>query len=295
MRINKLFSNYGICSRKETNRLIEEKRVKVNGKFCVLGQWVEIDKDEVLLDNKPISVQKRVYIALNKPIGITCTAENKVCDNIIDFMKYPQYIFPVGRLDKESQGLIIMTNDGDLANEILESENMHEKEYVVTVHRNFDDEFLKQMAEGIQISGNESSGIKRISDTLGVCKSENTEELDLNRENLEQLNMVQLKSLKENRTNKKNIVRTRPCEVSRIDENIFRIILTQGLNKQIRKMCGALGYKVMKLERIRIMNISIAGIEDGKWRELHEEEVIDLKARVVPEEYNNKIFRDKEK
>ena len=133
MRINKLFSNYGICSRKETNRLIEEKRVKVNGEFCVLGQWVEADKDEILLDDKPISMKKKVYIALNKPVGITCTAENEVKDNIIDFMKYPQYIFPVGRLDKESQGLIIMTNDGDLANEILESENMHEKEYIVKV------------------------------------------------------------------------------------------------------------------------------------------------------------------
>ena len=170
MRINKLFSNYGICSRKETNRLIEEKRVKVNGEFCVLGQWVEIDKDEILLDDKPISIKKKVYIALNKPVGITCTAENKVKDNIIDFMKYPQYIFPVGRLDKESQGLIIMTNDGDLANEILESENMHEKEYIVKVNKTFDDEFLKQMAEGVEISGNESSGIKRISDNLVYAK-----------------------------------------------------------------------------------------------------------------------------
>ena len=279
MRINKLFSNYGICSRKETNRLIEEKRVKVNGEFCVLGQWVEIEKDKILLDDKPISVQKRVYIALNKPVGITCTAENKVKDNIIDFMKYSQYIFPIGRLDKESQGLMIMTNDGDLANEILESEHIHEKEYIVTVNRTFDDEFLKQMAEGVEISGNESSGIKRISDTLCVCKIENGKELDLDlsRENLDKLNMVQLNGLKQNKTNKKNIVRTRPCKISRVNENTFRIILTQGLNKQIRKMSGALGYKVIKLERIRIMNISIAGIEVGKWRELYEVEVRELK------------------
>lgn len=275
MRINKLLSNYGICSRKETNRLIEEKRVKVNGEFCVLGQWVETEKDEIILDDKPISVQKRVYIALNKPVGITCTAENKVSDNIIDFMKYPQYIFPVGRLDKESQGLIIMTNDGDLANKILESENMHEKEYIVKVNRNFDDDFLKQMTDGVEISGNESSGIKRISDTLGVYKIEHGEELDLNRENL---NTVQLKDLKQNKTNLKNTIRTRPCEVSRINENTFRIVLTQGLNKQIRKMSGALGYKVIKLERIRIMNISIVGIEVGKWRELSEEEVRNIKA-----------------
>jgi len=277
MRINKLFSNYGICSRKETNRLIEEKRVKVNGEFCVLGQWVEVDRDKILLDDKPISIKKKVYIALNKPVGITCTAENKVKDNIIDFMKYSQYIFPVGRLDKESQGLIIMTNDGDLANEILESEHIHEKEYVVKVNKTFDDEFLKQMAKGVEISGNESSGIKRISDTLGVYKVENGEELDLSRENLENLNTVQLKDFKQNNTTLKNTIRTRPCEVSRINENTFRIILTQGLNKQIRKMSGALGYKVLKLERIRIMNINIVGIEIGKWRELNEEEVRNLK------------------
>ena len=277
MRINKLFSNYGICSRKETNRLIEEMRVKVNGEFCVLGQWVEVDRDKILLDDKPISIKKKVYIALNKPVGITCTAENKVKDNIIDFMKYSQYIFPVGRLDKESQGLIIMTNDGDLANEILESEHIHEKEYVVKVNKTFDDEFLKQMAKGVEISGNESSGIKRISDTLGVYKVENGEELDLSRENLENLNTVQLKDFKQNNTTLKNTIRTRPCEVSRINENTFRIILTQGLNKQIRKMSGALGYKVLKLERIRIMNINIVGIEIGKWRELNEEEVRNLK------------------
>ena len=277
MRINKLFSNYGICSRKETNNLIEEKRVKVNGEICVLGQWVEEDTDEILLDDKPISKRNKVYIALNKPVGITCTAENKVKDNIIDFMKYPQYIFPVGRLDKESQGLIIMTNDGDLANEILESENLHEKEYIVTVDKNLDENFLKQMATGVEISGNESSGIKRISDTLGICKNKNDKEVELVKENFDNLNKVKLTDLKENKINKKNTIRTRTCEVFRINENTFKIILTQGLNKQIRKMCGALGYKVIKLERIRIMNISISGIDIGKWRELYEEEVNELK------------------
>lgn len=277
MRINKLFSNYGICSRKETNNLIEEKRVKVNGEICVLGQWVEEDTDEILLDDKPITIRNKVYIALNKPVGITCTAENKVKDNIIDFMKYPQYIFPVGRLDKESQGLIIMTNDGDLANEILESENLHEKEYIVTVDKNLDENFLKQMATGVEISGNESSGIKRISDTLGICKNKNDKEVELVKENFDNLNKVQLTDLKENKINKKNTIRTRTCEVFRINENTFKIILTQGLNKQIRKMCGALGYKVIKLERIRIMNISISGIDIGKWRELYEEEVNELK------------------
>jgi len=271
MRINKLFSNYGICSRKETNRLIEEKRVKINGEFCVLGQWVEADKDEILLDGKPIFMKKKVYIALNKPIGITCTAESEVKGNIIDYMKYPQYIFPVGRLDKESQGLIIMTNDGDLANEILESENMHEKEYVVKVNRTFDDNFIKQMAEGVEISGNESSGVKRISDEFGICKIKDGKEI------LDEVNVVILKDLKQNKINKNNSVRTRPCKVNRIDKNTFNIILTQGLNKQIRKMSGALGYKVISLERIRLMNIKISGIEVGKWRELYEEELRNLK------------------
>lgn len=290
MRINKLFSNYGICSRKETNNLIEEKRVKVNGDFCVLGQWIEEDKDEILLDDKPISKKKKVYIALNKPVGITCTAQNQVKDNIIDFMKYSEYIFPIGRLDKQSQGLIIMTNDGDLASGILESENMHEKEYIVTVDKIFDDQFIKQMAQGVEISGNESSGIKRISDTLGVCKIKTIEDIDLCKKDIGEINIVQLKDLEQNKTNKKNIVRTRPCQVSRVNENTFKIILTQGLNKQIRKMSGALGYKVIKLERVRIMNISISGIEVGKYRELYEEEVRNLKIEV-----NNKTLGDKER
>lgn len=277
MRINKLFSNYGICSRKETNKLIEEKRIKVNGRLCVLGQWVEEGKDEILFDDKPISMKKRVYIALNKPVGITCTVQETVKDNIVEFMKYPQYIFPVGRLDKESQGLIIMTNDGDFANEILESENMHEKEYIVKVDKNYDDKFLKQMAEGVEISGHESSGVKRICDKFGVYKNDNGKEDKLDKENFDKLNIIKLKDLKENNANKTNVVKTRPCKISRVNENTFRIILTQGLNKQIRKMCGALGYKVIRLERIRIMSISLDGIEVGKWRELDEKEIEKLK------------------
>jgi len=276
MRINKLFSNYGICSRKETNKLIEEKRIKVNGELCSLGQWVE-EEDEILLDNKPITKQRKVYIALNKPVGITCTAQDKVEDNIVDFMKYPQYIFPVGRLDKESQGLIIMTNDGDFANEILESENMHEKEYIVEVDKNYDNEFIRRMSEGVEITGQESSGIKRIGDNLGIFKNSNNEELNLDEESISNLKTIQLKDLKKYNINKKNVVKTRPCKVSPINKNTFRIILTQGLNRQIRKMCGALGYKVIKLERIRIMNIKIDDIEVGKWRELYEEEIRAIK------------------
>lgn len=268
MRINKLFSNYGICSRKETNKLIEEKRIKVNGEICILGQWVE-ESDEILLDDKPISIREKVYIVLNKPVGITCTAERKVHGNIIDFMNYPRYIFPVGRLDKESQGLIIMTNDGELANAILEADNMHEKEYIVQVDKNFDEEFLELMASGVEISGNESSGIKRISDNLGIYKSSAHKVIET----------INLKELNRSTENKKFKIMTRPCKVYRINENTFKIILTQGLNKQIRKMCGILGYKVIKLERIRIMNITIDNIKIGQWRYLKEDEITNLKSQ----------------
>ncbi|MCM1989476.1 pseudouridine synthase [Oceanirhabdus seepicola] len=224
MRIGKLFSNYGYCSRRETNRLIDEKRVTVNGKLAIQGQWVE-EEDIILIDNELITPKDKVYIALNKPVGITCTATKDVESNIIDFMNYPEYIFPVGRLDKASQGLILMTNDGVLANEILKSENEHEKEYIVTVHKPFDDSFMKGMSEGVEICG----------------------------------------------------VKTRTCKLSRISEDTFRIILTQGLNKQIRRMSKAFGYKVVRLERIRIINIKLEGIDIGKWRYLTENEVMELR------------------
>jgi len=223
MRINKLLSNHGICSRTDANRLIEENRIIVNGQLCTPGQWVE-EEDNILIDNKPIPVKDKIYIALNKPVGITCTAEKTVQSNIIDFINYPEYIFPVGRLDKASQGLILMTNDGDLANKILESENEHEKEYIVTVFKPFNDCFIKGMSEGVNI-----------------CKAT-----------------------------------TRPCSVSRVSENTFSIILTQGLNKQIRRMSSAFGYKVVRLERIRIINIKIEGIEVGMWRYLTDSEVMEL-------------------
>ncbi|GAA0727797.1 23S rRNA pseudouridine(2604) synthase RluF [Clostridium malenominatum] len=224
MRINKLLSNLGFCSRRETNRLIEENRITVNGELCSPGQWVEED-DLILIDNKPIPVKDKIYIALNKPVGVTCTAAKEVENNIIDFINYPEYIFPVGRLDKESQGLILLTNDGELANKILESENQHEKEYIVTVHKPFDSNFLQGMAEGVEIFG----------------------------------------------------VKTRPCIVTRVSEDTFRIILTQGLNKQIRRMTKAFGYTVIRLERVRIVNIKIYNINIGRWRYLTEKEVMELK------------------
>ena len=226
MRINKRLSNLGFCSRRETNRIIEENRVTVNGKPCEPGQWVE-EEDIILIDNKPIPVKEKIYIALNKPVGVTCTAAKGVESNIIDFMDYPEYIFPVGRLDRASQGLILMTNDGDLSDKISKSENEHEKEYIVTLDRPFDDLFMEEMSNGVEILG----------------------------------------------------TRTKPCKVSRVSEDTFRIILTQGLNKQIRRMSKALGYKVIRLERIRIMNIKIDGIDIGKWRFLTEKEVEGLKCK----------------
>lgn len=215
MRINKLLSNYGYCSRKETNRLIEDNRVIVNGKPCTLGQWVE-ETDEILLDQQPVMMNEKIYLAFNKPTGITCTLERTVSDNIIDFIDFDKYIFPVGRLDKASEGLILMTNDGDLANKILESDNDHEKEYLVTVDKPFDEAFLMGMSEGVKICG----------------------------------------------------VLTRHCKLNKISELTFNIILTQGLNRQIRRMTKAFGYTVVKLQRIRILNIPLDGIEPGTWRTL---------------------------
>ncbi len=226
MRINKLLSNYGFCSRSETNKFIEEGRIQVNGKLAIKGQWVE-KGDDILIDDDPLLPKDKIYIALNKPVGITCTAAKEVEGNIISFMNYEEYIFPIGRLDKASEGLILMTNDGDLANKILESENNHEKEYIVTVDRPFDDGFIKGMSEGVEISG----------------------------------------------------VRTRPCKVSKISEDTFKIILTQGLNKQIRKMTKTFGYNVISLQRIRIINIKIKGIDTGKWRNLTEEELVELRSK----------------
>lgn len=223
MRINKLLSNYGYCSRKEVNRWIEDKRIIVNGKLCEQGQWVE-ENDDILLDGEKVKPKEKIYIALNKPRGVVCTSANEIENNIIDFLNCKDYIFPVGRLDKDSQGLILMTNDGELANKILFSDSYHEKEYIVTVDRAFDDEFIERMSSGVEI--------------LGTI--------------------------------------TRPCQLSRIDKNIFSIILTQGLNRQIRRMTKAFGYNVIKLERIRIINITSKDIEVGQWRIIEKNELQEL-------------------
>lgn len=224
MRINKMLSNLGYCSRKDTKKLIEENRITVNGKPCIQGQWVEYT-DEILLDGNPLTAQELIYIILNKPPGITCTADLEVQDNIISFINYDKYIFPVGRLDKDSQGLILLTNDGELANKILESENRHEKEYLVFLDRAYDDVFLTKMMSGVEILGKV----------------------------------------------------TRPCKVSSVDNLCFKIVLTQGLNRQIRRMCSSLGYKVQKLERVRILTLLSTNLRTGQWRHLEEYEIQHLR------------------
>lgn len=224
MRINKYISESGITSRRQADKWIAENRVTINGVTAQLGSKVE-PGDDVRVDNKPITTeQQQVYIALNKPVGITSTTERNIKGNIVDFVNHPLRIFHIGRLDKDSEGLILLTNDGDIVNEILRSENKHEKEYIVTVDKQVTQHFLKKMSEGVEI-----------------------------------LN-----------------TKTLPCKVTKVSQNVFRIILTQGLNRQIRRMCSALGYQVRKLQRIRIMNIHLNGLAKGQWRDLTKNELQQL-------------------
>lgn len=221
MRLNKFISETGICSRRQADQWIAEGRVKVNGQAAELGTQVG-EGDRVEVDGKPVeSRNATVYLAFHKPVGITCTTERHVSGNIIDFIGHPQRIFPIGRLDKDSEGLILLTNNGDIVNEILRSENNHEKEYVVTVDGLLTDEFLQGMAGGVEILG----------------------------------------------------VRTKPCRVRRIGRNVFGIVLTQGLNRQIRRMCAVFGYQVRRLQRVRIVNVRLDGIKVGQWRNLTAEEL----------------------
>ena len=220
-RLNKYISETGFCSRREADKLIEQGRVTLNGKKPEMGTKV-MPGDTVSVDNKPLTAKKPpVYIALHKPVGITCTTERHVPGNIIDFVRHPERIFPIGRLDKPSEGLIFLTSDGDIVNKILRAGNNHEKEYVVTVDKPITDGFLKKMASGVHIL-----------DTV-----------------------------------------TKPCQVTRESATRFRIVLTQGLNRQIRRMCEALGYEVTRLVRVRIMNISLDGLPVGEWRSLTTQEM----------------------
>ena len=227
MRLNKYISETGVCSRREADKWIEAGRVTLNGALATLGTQVAVG-DEVRIDGDSIGVKKKqVYIALNKPVGIICTTESHIEDNIIDHVGFPERIFPVGRLDRDSEGLILLTNNGDIVNEILRSENNHEKEYLVTVDRPITDLSLSMLAAGVKIMG----------------------EL------------------------------TKPSKVARVDAQSFRIILTQGLNRQIRRMCSALGYKARRLQRLRIMNIHLGSLRPGEWRHLTPAELSGLVAR----------------
>jgi 23S rRNA pseudouridine2604 synthase len=221
-RINKFLSEMGYCSRRAADKLIEQGRVTINGKVPEMGTKITV-ADEVRVDGELISKpqEKPVYIAFNKPIGIVCTTDTRVeKDNIIDFINYPSRIFPIGRLDKPSEGLILLTNDGDIVNKILRARNKHQKEYIVTVDRPITKVFLEKMGNGVPI-------LDRV---------------------------------------------TRKCEIEEISKFQFRIILTQGLNRQIRRMCEYLGYNVTALKRIRIMNIQL-DVPVGKWRYLSEKEL----------------------
>jgi len=227
MRLNKHIAETGYCSRREADLLIAEKRVSVNGKAAGIGTQVE-EGDEVLVDGHALLARKvgakgrkHVYIALNKPTGITCTTERDVGGNIVDFVDHQQRVFPIGRLDKDSEGLILLTSNGDIVNEILRAENRHEKEYLVAVNKAVTPEFLSGMARGVRIH-----------------------------------NQV-----------------TKPCRATRIAKFGFRIVLTQGLNRQIRLMAAAFGYRVTQLRRVRIVNVKLGALKLGQWRNLTEQEL----------------------
>ena len=225
-RINKYLSEVGYCSRRVADSLIEEGKVTINGEIPEMGTKVE-DGDQVEVEGQRIeksTKHKKIYLAFNKPVGIVCTTDRRVeSDNIIDFLKYPTRIFPIGRLDKPSEGLIFLTNDGDIVNKILRARNYHEKEFIVSVNRPINRDFIQSMSNGVEIL-----------DTI-----------------------------------------TKNCFVKQLGPKKFRIILTQGLNRQIRRMCESLGFKVKSLKRIRIMNIKL-DVSTGEYREFTKEELFEL-------------------
>ncbi|MCF0063125.1 23S rRNA pseudouridine(2604) synthase RluF [Dyadobacter chenwenxiniae] len=228
IRINKYISETGFCSRREADRLVEQGRVMLNGRTAVLGDKATA-ADEVKIDGKLLKTRKAaVYIAFNKPVGITCTTEREVKGNIIDFIRHPERIFPIGRLDKPSEGLIFLTSDGDIVNKILRAGNNHEKEYLVTVDKQITPDFINKMASGVPV--------------LGTI--------------------------------------TKKCFVKKEGSHVFTIVLTQGLNRQIRRMCEYLGYHVTKLKRVRIMNVTLENLPTGQWRNLTREEMQTINAAV---------------
>ena len=225
IRLNKFLSDAGFCSRRQADRLIEEGHVKVNNETALMGQKVTL-LDKVTVDGKEVSrEEEQIVIAFNKPVGVECTTDKNNPDNIVDYINYKKRIYPIGRLDKNSQGLILLTNDGALVNNILKASNSHEKEYVVTVDKPITEEFIKQMSKGVKI--------------------------------LDQV--------------------TRPCVVKKVNKHTFNIILTQGLNRQIRRMCETLGFKVQKLKRVRIIGVHLDNLPIWNYRNLTNSELDSLK------------------
>jgi 23S rRNA pseudouridine2604 synthase len=228
-RLNKAISETGFCSRREADRFIEAGKVKVNGEVAGLGVKVS-STDSIEIDGKTITKEvENIYLAFHKPVGITCTTDTNIKGNIVDYINYPERIFPIGRLDKPSEGLIFMTNDGDIVNKILRAGNRHEKEYIVTVDRKITQAFIRQMSSGV-----------RILDTL-----------------------------------------TKKCKVVKINDTTFNIILTQGLNRQIRRMCSQLNYNVTRLQRVRIMNIKLGQLKLGEYRHFTKEELNEVNRLVA--------------
>ena len=238
----------GVCSRREADRLVEEGRVFVNGKKAELGQKIQ-ESDQVLFDGKLVAAEEKdapVLIAFNKPRGIVCTTStNDRATNIIEYIDYPVRIFPIGRLDKESEGIILLTNQGELVNKINRQRYGHEKEYIVRCRRKLTAAFLKQMSEGVEIR-------------IPVIDAPDHER-------------------KKARGREYVNVMTKPCKVTKIDDHSFNIILTQGLNRQIRRMCDALGNYVDRLKRVRVMNIELGGLPEGEYRDVTPEELAELK------------------
>jgi 23S rRNA pseudouridine2604 synthase len=224
INLNKYISSSGVCSRREAEKFIKEGRITINGKATQLGNRVG-KKDVVKFDGRLVEPKSStLYIALNKPVGIVSTTDDREPNNIVQHVNYPERLFPIGRLDKPSEGLIFLTNDGDIVNKILRAGNNHEKEYFVSVDKSITDEFIASMGNGIPI--------------LGTV--------------------------------------TKKCKVEKISDKIFKIVLTQGLNRQIRRMCEYLDYEVMKLKRTRIMNVELGYLQSGDWRELTEDEMKDI-------------------
>lgn len=230
VRVNKYLSEAGVCSRREADRRIEEGRITINGRIAKMGDKV-FPGDVVMCGKNIVSKEdEMILIAVNKPEGIVCTAEKREKDNVVDYINYPKRIYPIGRLDKKSHGLLLMTNQGDLVNKMMRSGNCHEKEYIVKVNREITEGFLKGMADGVYLK-----------------------ELD---------------------------VTTRPCQVEKVGKRTFRIILTQGMNRQIRRMCQEFQYHVVDLKRVRIMNIRLGDLKEGAYRKVTQEEWKELQVQI---------------